>query len=69
MHPAFHVGAAQEAFERTKGYSLNFQTRRCPLLRLSPATDVRGAFFVKITIAIVSCTRQKETFAARASNE
>ena len=59
-----YMGAAQETFEQTQGCSLNFRPRHCPLLKLSPATHVRKALFVKITIAIVSCTRQKETFAA-----
>ena len=60
-----YVGAAQETFKRTHGCSLNFRAQRQRLrLNLSPATHVRGAFFLKIAIAIASCTRQKETFAA-----
>ena len=34
-----------------------------PRPNLSPATNVRRAFVLKITIAIASCTRQKEAFA------
>ena len=65
MRSAFHIWAPHRKHSsETRGCSLNFRPRHCPLLKLSPATHVRKALFVKITIAIVSCTRQKETFAA-----